>query len=43
MLKSFKMANLNVNILLGHIDEIRSMMSDYPFDTLAINESKIDS
>ena len=42
-LKGLRMANLNVNSLLKHIDEIRSMISDYPFDILAINESKIDS
>jgi hypothetical protein len=28
--------------LLKHIDEIRTMLSDYPFDILTINESKID-
>ena len=34
--------SLNVNSVLKHIDEIRTMPSDFPFDILAINESKID-
>ena len=38
-----KIANLNVNSLLKHIDEIRILLSDNPLDILAINESKIDS
>ena len=42
-LKGLKIANLNVNSLLKHIDEIRTFLSDNPFDILAINESKIDS
>ena len=42
-LKGLKIANLNVNNLLKHIDEIRIFLSDNPFDILAINESKIDS
>ena len=42
-LKGLKIANLNVNSLLKHIDEIRLMLSDNPFDILAINESKLDS
>jgi hypothetical protein len=37
-LKGLKIANLNVNGLLKHIDEICTMLSDYPFDILAINE-----
>ena len=41
-LKGLRIANLNVNSLLKHLDEIRTMLSDYPFDILAINESKID-
>jgi hypothetical protein len=40
-LKSLKIAILNVNSLLKHIDEIRTMSSDFPFGILAINESKI--
>ena len=42
MLKGLRIVNLNVNSLLKHIDEIHTMLSDYPFDILAINESKID-
>ncbi len=41
--KGLKIANLNVNSLLKHIDEIRILLSDNPLDILAINESKIDS
>ena len=42
-LKGLKIANLNVNSILKHIDDIRIFLSDNPFDILAINESKIDS
>jgi exonuclease III len=38
-----KIANLNVNSPLKHIEEIRLLLSDTPFDILAINESKRDS
>ena len=41
-LKGFKIANLNVNSLLKHIDEIRHILSISQIDFLAINESKID-
>ena len=41
-LRGLKSANLNVNSLLKHIDEIRILLSDNPFDILAINESKVD-
>ena len=37
------MANLNINSLLKHIDEIRISLTDNPFDILAINETKLDS
>ena len=43
-LKGLKIANLNyVNSLLKHIEEICLLLSDTPFDILAINESKRDS
>ena len=42
-LKGFKTANLNVNSLLKHIDEIKDLLFNMPFDILAINESKIDN
>ena len=42
-LKGLKITNLNVNSLLKHIEEIRLLLSDTPFDILAINESKVDS
>ncbi len=36
-LKGLKIANLNVNSLLKHIDEIRMWLFGNPFDILAIN------
>jgi exonuclease III len=36
-------ASLNINSLLKHIDEIRVLLTEYTFDILAINESKIDN
>ena len=41
-LKGFKIASLNINSLLKHIDEIRHVLRSTPFDIFAINESKID-
>ena len=41
-LKGFKIASLNVNSLLKHIDEIRHVLRSTPSDIFAINESKID-
>ena len=41
-LKGLRIANLNVNSLLKHVDEIRIMLTKYPFDILAINETKLD-
>ena len=41
-LKGFKIASLNVNSLLKHIDEIRHVLLSASFDIFAINESKID-
>ena len=41
-LKGFKIASLNVNSLLKHIDEIRHVLLSAFFDIFAINESKID-
>ena len=42
-IKGLKIASLNVNSLMKHIDEIRVMLINYPFDILAISETKIDS
>ena len=42
LLKGLRVANLNVNSLIKHIDEIRITLANSPFDILAINESKID-
>ena len=41
-LEGLRVANLNVNSLIKHIDEIRITLANSPFDILAINESKID-
>lgn len=41
-LKGFKIASMNDNSLLKHIDEIRHVLLGAPFDIFAINESKID-
>ena len=38
----FKIASLNVNSLIKHIDELRIFLADNPVDVLAINESKLD-
>ena len=37
------MANLNINSLLKHIDELRVIMADTSMHILAINETKIDN
>ncbi len=42
-LKGLRIANLNVNSLTRHVDDIRIMLTNYPFDILAINETKLDS
>ena len=39
--KGLKIANLNVNSLTKHIDEICVLLAENPFDILSINESKI--
>ena len=41
--KGIKIASLNINSLLKHIDEIRVLLTEYTFDILTINESKIDN
>ena len=40
--RGFKIAALNVNNLLAHIDEIRILLADCPLDVLAINETKLN-
>ena len=37
-----KIASLNVNSLIKHIDDLRIFLADNPVDVLAINESKLD-
>ena len=41
--RGLKIASLNVNSLLRHVDELRLMLSDSEIDVFAINESKIDN
>ena len=41
--RGFKIASLNVNSLIKHIDDLRIFLADNPVDVLAINESKLDS
>ena len=41
-MKGLKIANLNVSSLMKHIDKIRILLTETPFDILSINESKID-
>lgn len=41
--KGFKLGLLNINGLLTHIDQLRMLLTDYKFDVLAINETKLDS
>ena len=42
-LRGLKIASLNINSLLRHVDELRLMLSDSEIDVFAINESKIDN
>ena len=41
--RGFKLASLNINSLLAHIEELRVLLADRPIDVLAINETKLDS
>ena len=41
--KGLVIANLNINSLIKHIDEIRIFLAQHAFDILAINESKLDN
>ena len=42
-LRGLKIASLNINSLLRHVDELRLMLSNSEIDVFAINESKIDN
>ena len=42
-LRGLKIASLNINSLLRHVDELRLILSDSEIDVFAINESKIDN
>lgn len=41
-LKGFSIASLNIVSLLSHIEDLRVIMINEPFDILAINESRLD-
>ena len=41
--RGFKIANLNINSLLKHIDELRLCLTNQQLDILGINETKMDS
>ena len=40
--KGLKIASLNINSIIKHIDELQVLLENSPIDILAINESKID-
>ena len=40
--RGFRMACLNINSLVKHIDELRVLLSEFSVDILAINETKLD-
>ena len=40
--RGLKIASLNINSLLAHIDELRAYMTSGPIDILAINKTKLD-
>jgi exonuclease III len=42
-IKGFKIACINVNSLMKHIDEIRFILTSTTLEVLAINESKLDN
>lgn len=40
--RGFKLASLNINKLLTHIDELRILLANNDIDIIAINETKLD-
>lgn len=40
--RGFKIASLNVNSLIKHIDDLRIFLADNPVDVLGVTESKLD-
>ena len=40
--RGFKIAGLNINSLIKHIDELRILLDDHSVDILSINETKLD-
>jgi hypothetical protein len=43
LLKGFKIAVLNITSLTKHIDKLKVVMLNQPFDIFAINETRLDS
>ena len=41
--RALLMASLNINSLLAHIDDLIALIKNFSMDTLAINETKLDS
>jgi len=40
--RGFKMACLNINSLVKHVDELKVLLAQFSFDILANNETKLD-
>ena len=40
--RGFKMACLNINSLVKHVDELRVLLSEFSVGILSINETKLD-
>ena len=41
-LKGFKIGHLNITSLYKHIEELRILLSEQPFDIICINETRLD-
>ena len=40
--RGFKMASLNIISLTKHINELRILLANYPFDVISINETRLN-
>ena len=40
--RGFNMACWNINSLVKHVDELRVLLGEFSYDSLAINETKLD-
>ena len=41
-IKGLKICHLNIRSLPAHIDELRLILDEYPFDILSLNETRLD-